>query len=127
MSIADIAELPIETPALQAEAVLLEVPRQRVFIPSQITQNLIDLIPPNLLRVLMCESGVRHFDKRGNVLKSHTNDIGIMQINVRAHVTRAKQLGYNLWDMSDNIRFGLLLYREQGLRPWVCARKLGMV
>ena len=85
------------------------------------------VIPPDLKRVLKCESGMKHYNKDGTVLKSPTGDWGIMQINARYHLKAAKRLGYDIMKKADNIAYGMLLYKQRGLRPWVCARILGMI
>ena len=45
-------------------------------------------------------------------------DTGILQINSSVHGKRAKQLGYNLNTLEGNLGYGLLLYQEEGVRPW---------
>ena len=53
---------------------------------------------------------------------SHTEDRGLLQIHLPAHQKRAVSMGLdvvNSWE--DNLRYGVLLYREQGVAPWVCS------
>ena len=71
-----------------------------------------------LIQVAKCESGLNP-----DALNKNTNgsfDVGVFQIN-----TVHKQK--NMTDFVKNIDYGYKLYQEQGLRPWVCARKLGLV
>lgn len=83
-------------------------------------------LPLSLQKVLLCESNGRHEDAKGKVIVSKTNDIGIAQINKYWHGKRAKTLGLDLHDVNDNLKYALILYTEQGLRPWVCAKILGL-
>ena len=112
--------------AVRKEAILAKPPVKAVVKPS-VKADPLSMIPPDLKKVLMCESGLRHFNKSGKVLTSPTNDVGIMQINLKAHLKNAKKLGYDVMKKADNIAYGLLLYKQSGLKPWVCAHKLGMV
>ena len=116
----ELQEPPQEVPRPAPQVTFVEtsyIQKQNVILP-QIQ------IPPDLARVLVCESGLKHYDSKGNVLRSFTNDIGIMQINLKAHLEEAQKLGYNLWNKEDNIAYGLRLYRQFGLKPWVCSRKI---
>lgn len=67
------------------------------------------------LAVARCESGLNPF------AQSKTNDGGVFQINVAAHGERLKELGLDIWDPEDNVKFARILYEEEGWRPWVCA------
>ena len=107
---------------LDAMLVTLEKLKRQVEQEEAIASILSDL-----KKVLVCESGLQHYRKDGSVLRSPTNDYGIMQINAKSHLKTARNLGYDIMDLADNIRYGMLLYRNEGLKPWVCARKLGMI
>lgn len=50
-------------------------------------------------------------------------DVGICQINTYYHEKRAKQLGYDLYELEDNIAFAKLLFNEQGVTPWKWSKK----
>lgn len=73
---------------------------------------------------MRCESGLRQFDKNGNVLRGVVNplDTGIAQINLKYHGARAEELGYDLFTEDGNIAFAKLLYKEQGTKPWHWSR-----
>ncbi len=45
---------------------------------------------------------------------SRTNDIGVMQISLKHHAATAKKLGYNLYNLDDNIRYGVWLIWKNG-------------
>ena len=79
-------------------------------------------INAELKRICGCESGTRsqprHYAADGSVLVSSTNDIGICQINEKAHGAQAHAMGFDLRDESDNIRYANWLYQTSGANPW---------
>lgn len=83
-------------------------------------------LPLNLQKTLICESGAKH-EYNNRVIKSQTGDVGISQINLKTHEKRAELMGLNLYDANENMAYALWLYNQDGLYPWVCARKLGLV
>ena len=79
-------------------------------------------LPIELQMISICESGSRH-EVKGKVIKSKTGDIGIMQINLKAHKARAEQLGYDIYNGNGNMAYALLLFNENGLRDWQASAK----
>lgn len=51
-----------------------------------------------------------------------TQDAGLFQIHLPSHQKRLDELGLDPYDIEDNIQFAQILYKESGVRPWVCAR-----
>lgn len=47
-----------------------------------------------------------------------STDTGLWQINDYYHEDRAKSMGLDIWDDVDNIRYGFILLKEQGVQPW---------
>lgn len=90
----------------------------RVITVSKRTQ-----IPPELEVVAWCESKNRQYDEEGNVLIGVTGDIGIMQINPYAHGEQAQKLGINIYSKEGNIKYAIMLYEQQGLKPWKSSEK----
>lgn len=84
-------------------------------------------LPVKFQKTIICESGGRQFDSKGNVLVSNTNDRGIMQINAPIHQKKALKMGYDIDTMEGNLAYGYWLYKQDGLRHWVCAKKLGYI
>jgi hypothetical protein len=78
----------------------------------------------NAIKVFTCESGMKQFDKNGKVIISRTDDVGISQINLRAHGEKAKELGLNLWDTEQNLQYARILYSRYKWNPWVCKKVL---
>ena len=72
-----------------------------------------------MLKIAYCESGfkVKAFNKNAN-----SYDFGVFQVN-SIHKPTAKRLGLNLADLSDNIAFGIHLYRQNGLKDWSASKK----
>lgn len=118
------AEIPQETLNVLYQQ-LLDIQIQLDILKSSNTITFSEL-PLTLQKVAICESGARH--NIGNkVIISHTGDVGIMQINLKAHKKTAQNMGLNLFNANDNMKFGLWLYNKNGLYDWVCARKMNMV
>ncbi|MES2060223.1 MAG: hypothetical protein V4438_04300 [Patescibacteria group bacterium] len=71
-------------------------------------------------KIASCESGMRQFDENGKLLRGLVDDrdIGIMQINTFYHGARAKELGLSLYNSEDNIRFGVMLYKDGPEKFW---------
>ncbi len=74
---------------------------------------------PIMITIADCESKFHQYDSSGSVLKSATDDLGVMQINVPAHQSEAAGMGYNLADTTDNMAFARYLYEHQGTTPWL--------
>jgi hypothetical protein len=81
--------------------------------------------PPVLKRIAFCESGDRHFDAHGNVIRGKVNpeDIGRFQINQAMWGKNAEKLGYDIFSEEGNLLMALYLYEKQGTRPWVYSQK----
>lgn len=73
-----------------------------------------------LSKVITCESNFKanalHFNTNG------TTDVGLFQINDIHGLSVEDRLS-----PQKNIEYGVKLYAEQGLAPWVCARIMGMI
>ena len=83
-------------------------------------------LPLDLQKTIICESGGRQ-EVNGKLVVSKTKDVGIAQINLKAHSKTAKSMGLDLTDANDNLAFAKYLYEKDGITPWVCAKKLGLV
>ena len=79
---------------------------------------------PVLAQVAGCESQFRQFDGRGNVIRGEVdrNDVGVMQINERYHLERAKALGYDIYTVEGNMAYARYLYETEGLKPWSASK-----
>ena len=78
---------------------------------------------PEMSAIVECESGYRQFDTDGNPLMSHTQDVGIAQIN-NVHFAWAKERGLDIFHSAkDNLTMARLIYEAQGLDAWVCYKK----
>jgi len=75
-----------------------------------------------IIATMKCESGLRPDALNKN--SNGTFDVGIGQIN-DVHSKRISR--QDRMDFVKNIDFIYTLYQEQGLNPWVCARKLGYI
>ncbi|HMP67164.1 MAG TPA: hypothetical protein PKA60_00235 [Candidatus Paceibacterota bacterium] len=78
-----------------------------------------------MIEIARCESGFRHSDSTGSVLRGRVNpaDVGVMQINEKYHADTAIRLGYNIYSIEGNMAYAQYLYDTQGTRPWVHSSK----
>lgn len=76
---------------------------------------------PIMIEVARCESQFRQFDKNGMVLRGIVNDqdVGIMQINEKYHLSASKSLGYDIYSLEGNLAYARHIYERQGAAPWV--------
>lgn len=73
--------------------------------------------------VVSCESHFRQFRNDGTPLISPTDDVGVMQINRPTWLAKAKALGLDIENSTrDNIIMGRIVYEEQGIGAWTCAK-----
>ena len=103
---------------------------EAITIPSQ--SELVTLahkyeVNPDLASaIISCEGKIdgtknnQNLDKDGNVWST---DVGPWQINNYYHETRAKSLGLDIYNKSDNLEYGFILLKEKGLKPWSASRK----
>lgn len=78
-----------------------------------------------LHEIIFCESSWSQFwerdidenRKKGEV-KVSSGNIGLMQINRLAHEVEYTRLNLDPFDEFDNIRFGLILYKRNGIKDW---------
>lgn len=90
-----------------------------------------------LLPIINCESGFKHFEKDGSVLKNKegSSAIGIAQILASKHPDPKVLDRYNKRNNTDftvadfdittvqgNIGYALVLYQVRGTRDWECAK-----
>lgn len=79
---------------------------------------------PVLVAIAKCESGMRHFDDRGRVLKNpRSSATGVMQIVSSIHRDRARRLGYDIYTLTGNLGYAVHLYQAEGTRPWAASRR----
>jgi hypothetical protein len=73
---------------------------------------------PIMVAIARCESGFRHFDKDGNLVRSETKDSGLFQIN-DIWEEDAKELGLDYkGNVHDNILMAKYILNKQGLNAW---------
>lgn len=84
-----------------------------------------DSIPPILKKIFDCESGGKHYDKNGKVIRGKVDrdDTGIAQINLRYHGVEAKRLGYDLMTEKGNIGYAKYLLENFGTKFWSASAK----
>lgn len=79
---------------------------------------------PSFVETIRCESGFRQFKADGSVVRSHTDDVGVTQINVPHWGEKAKELGYDIYTEDGNLLMAKHVLKVQGLRAWVCYNNL---
>ncbi|MGB3921741.1 MAG: hypothetical protein WBL19_00450 [Minisyncoccia bacterium] len=76
---------------------------------------------PLMAKIAGCESRYRQLDSKGGVLKGEENsyDRGVMQINVLYHGETAAELGLDVNNLEDNVKYARYLYEREGAAPWM--------
>ncbi len=78
---------------------------------------------PVLISIAKCESGMRHFDDKGRVLKNPASSAtGVMQIMSSVHRRPAARLGFDIHKLEGNLAYARHLYRTEGTKPWKASR-----
>lgn len=76
---------------------------------------------PRMLAVIQCESKFRQFTADGTPLYSHTNDVGVAQINIPTWGAEAKRLGLDIYNSEDdNLTMARIVLQKQGITAWTC-------
>lgn len=102
-------------------------PVNTVYADKEVPKEISALEIPILKKIIMCESGGKHYAKNGQVVtKANTNgttDIGIAQINLYYWGKTATDMGLDLSNEKDNLEFAKWLFYQQGSSPWSASSK----
>jgi hypothetical protein len=81
-------------------------------------------LPPIFEHIARCESGGKHFNDDGEVLRGQINsaDVGKYQINTTFWKNEAKKLGIDFSTEEGNEQFALELYQRYGTLPWEASK-----
>ena len=101
-----------------------KVDLKEVEVPQTIEEKILEVLPPEMLKVAKCESGLRQFNSDGSVLRGVVNskDVGIFQINEFYHLDSSTKMGIDIYSIDGNIEYAKHLYETQGLKPWGWSR-----
>jgi len=79
---------------------------------------------PILIDVASCESGFVHYTN-GTIIRGRINpqDVGVMQINEKYHLSDSIKLGFDIHTLEGNMAYARHLYKNQGTRPWEYSSK----
>ena len=112
-------EIPVETLPREVKA----EDYQPITDPKNVERFINDYFAdiPILAEIAKCESRYRQFNSNGGVLKGNKNsyDRGVMQINILYHASTAEELGLNIHNLDDNVRYARYLYEKEGAKPWM--------
>lgn len=79
---------------------------------------------PIMIKVARCESGIRQFDDKGQIIKNPvTPDYGLFQINLPSHEKKLEELKLDYRELDDNIAYAKYLFDKNGLRDWQMSAK----
>lgn len=80
---------------------------------------------PILADVASCESHFIQFNADGTIHRGRINpqDVGVMQINEKYHLSDSIKLGYDIYTLEGNMAYAKHLYEKQGTRPWEYSSK----
>jgi hypothetical protein len=70
-----------------------------------------------LVEIIRCESSWKHYNKNGDVIVSSGN-VGYAQINKPVWRDYFLEMGIDIYKWKDNLRAAVILYKNQGIRPW---------
>ena len=102
--------------------VVIEVPT------STIQELIIKYFPENhetMLRIAECESGGSSTVVNNNP-RTGDYSVGLFQINIYGKLAHDRPSEATLKDAESNIRFAKELHDREGIRPWSCAKILGL-
>ncbi len=121
ISDAQVIEAPTNTESIVEEETYSEISEQ---VKVKTTEEIIAeqfADAPILKKIASCESQTRQFDQTGAVLRGRVNsqDVGLMQINEKYHLSTSKKLGLDIYSLEGNINYAKYLYKTQGVKPWV--------
>jgi len=74
--------------------------------------------PVIMVSISKCESGLMQFRKDGVVVKSPTDDYGVMQIHKPIWEKKSRELGLDIMTIDGNIKMARHIYEVQGLTAW---------
>ena len=76
------------------------------------------------LAIARCESQLRQYTKRGDVLRGEVNpyDVGIFQINEQYHLEKSQSLGFDIYTPEGNVEYAVWLMSTKGRGPWISSR-----
>ena len=79
---------------------------------------------PIMANIAWCESRFRHLNPEGEIFRGKVNDqdIGVMQINIKYHLVRSKELGVDIYSLKGNLEYAKHLYDTEGNTPWNSSR-----
>lgn len=86
-----------------------------------IEDKIIKELGEEFIPIAYCESGIRQFDKGGDVILSKTQDKGIFQIN-QVHWENAERLGIDIDTIDGNIEYAKYLKSKNGTNDWYMSR-----
>jgi hypothetical protein len=92
---------------------------------AEIKEAIIEEFGYNMAKVVECESNFK-INAYNPYNTNGTTDSGLFQIN-SVHKSNAKKLGMDLDTIEGQFQYARYLVDRNGLRDWVCARKLGLV
>ena len=75
---------------------------------------------PILVEIARCESTFAQFGKDGKAIRGmiDSDDVGVMQINLRYHEDTAEKLGFDVHTIEGNVAYAKYLYEKEGAKPW---------
>lgn len=104
--------------ATSSSVQLLEFP-----IPVSLSERVEKDFSKRMVAVVKCESNFRQFESDGTVVLSPTMDVGLFQINLKAHLKQSQKMGLDIINsLEDNYTYAKHLFDQQGEAPWVCSR-----
>jgi hypothetical protein len=106
------------TNLLSSSPIIYEAPPQPVV---RVVSNPVEVpIDKTLEAIIKCES--QGNPNAFNVNRNKSTDHGLLQVN-SVHKPRMADMGLNIENPDHSLAFGIMLYQEQGTKPWRSSEK----
>ncbi len=82
-------------------------------------------LPPVLIRIAKCESGNKHYNADGTLVRGKIvpTDLGRFQISAPHWEKKARELGWDIHSPYGNEQMAVWIYENYGTEPWSASKK----
>lgn len=120
--------ISMTTPIILPTIIVQEVEAQKSVEPTEeelIANKIKEIFGKDAdiaIKIATCESSLRQFDDKGQVVKSKTGDSGLFQIN-QVHKKQLDEMKLDPDKLEDNIKYAKHLFDTNGLKDWYMSKK----
>jgi hypothetical protein len=73
-----------------------------------------------IYRIIECESHGQQSARNYHAVVGV--DVGLFQLNIHYHLSRAASMGFNIYTSQGNLEYGFVLLKESNTKPWSWSR-----